>query len=336
MPVRVEHDFSGWRISDFWFHNLYMSKTMEKRTKNPEYADLPFPLRGIDVSVPLGLQPKLTTPIGENVRGFEPITGRGRGGSRPGLSRYIFFEALPGEIQHLNFVVDPTTDALLLDEDYYNTNDFIDDPSTNNRFLAGRPQRAGRAARRRIPVGRKVRTKGSGINTSRNRAGSALSTIDVAISILIGNTVTETTSLTAPGTVTFSRSGTMYYDPGGQNVAVSVSITVTVTVTASGGTFDATCTQDNPVNSTPPTNNDPGTANYSTSFTIPGNPSKAFGTVLASNPSSGASINGSFTNRAGRDATQGVGRLKAGKGFAALGDGAAGVADLTPGRLGAT
>ena len=60
-----------------------------------KHADAQFPLAGIDRSAAFDQQPKRaalvsrTTVLGVNVRSFECITGRGRGGSRPGLAKYI-------------------------------------------------------------------------------------------------------------------------------------------------------------------------------------------------------------------------------------------------------
>lgn len=61
------------------------------------YADINFPLAGVDRSArydatpskssPLGVSK--TTQIGVNVRSYEAMTGRGRGGSRPGIVKYI-------------------------------------------------------------------------------------------------------------------------------------------------------------------------------------------------------------------------------------------------------
>lgn len=59
------------------------------------YADVQFPLSGIDRSdrydatkaAPLAAS--RTTQLGVNVRAFEAMTGRGRGGSRPGIVKYI-------------------------------------------------------------------------------------------------------------------------------------------------------------------------------------------------------------------------------------------------------
>lgn len=56
-----------------------------------------FPLAGIDLTAGFGRQPNANTQVGvarttliaENVRAFEPTTGRGRGGQRPGCADYI-------------------------------------------------------------------------------------------------------------------------------------------------------------------------------------------------------------------------------------------------------
>lgn len=74
---------------------------------------LTFPVKGTDISCEFDLQPPQTTVLGTNVRAFEPTTQRARGGSRPGLSRYI--DDLVGSanvIQHLNYIVDPAVEAL--------------------------------------------------------------------------------------------------------------------------------------------------------------------------------------------------------------------------------
>lgn len=60
--------------------------------------DLHFPSAGIDLSAAFGAQPNRqayeskyarTTPAGVNVRSFEPALDRNRGGSRPGLAKYL-------------------------------------------------------------------------------------------------------------------------------------------------------------------------------------------------------------------------------------------------------
>ncbi len=65
---------------------------MAKADPIPEkanYLDMPFPLDGIDLSMGYSMQKGGTTPIGQNVRGYEPLTNRSRGGSRPGLAKYV-------------------------------------------------------------------------------------------------------------------------------------------------------------------------------------------------------------------------------------------------------
>ena len=65
-----------------------------------------FPVGGIDLMhLPSGQRPG-TTAVGNNVRGFEPMTGRARGGSRPGIERYINEQVNGSDyIQHLNYLV---------------------------------------------------------------------------------------------------------------------------------------------------------------------------------------------------------------------------------------
>lgn len=54
-----------------------------------QYADMLFPVGGVDLSLGFGMQRQGTTRIGENVRANEPVEESSRGGARPGLSRYI-------------------------------------------------------------------------------------------------------------------------------------------------------------------------------------------------------------------------------------------------------
>lgn len=91
---------------------------------------LDFPASGLDLSHRFADQPPGTTAAGINVRTYEPGTQRGRGGSRPGLSRYVLPQ-LPtaSKVQCLDYIVDPSGDALLSNADA--TPPFIIDPSTN-------------------------------------------------------------------------------------------------------------------------------------------------------------------------------------------------------------
>ncbi len=79
------------------------------------FLDEAFPVSGIDVSVALEQQRPQTTPLGVNVRAFEPETLRARGGSRPGLVKFIpvQVDGFSHVIQHLAIVVDPQAEALL-------------------------------------------------------------------------------------------------------------------------------------------------------------------------------------------------------------------------------
>lgn len=79
-----------------------------------QFADMLFPLHGLNLLQGFGSQPPGTTPVGLNVRTFEVLTQRGRGGSRPGLAKYIpgQIPGGPSKVQHLNVVVDPQGGAL--------------------------------------------------------------------------------------------------------------------------------------------------------------------------------------------------------------------------------
>lgn len=79
-----------------------------------QFTDLIFPLHGISLLQGFGMQTPGTTPLGLNVRTFEVLTQRGRGGSRPGLAKYIPAQLPngPHKVQMLNVVVDPQGGAL--------------------------------------------------------------------------------------------------------------------------------------------------------------------------------------------------------------------------------
>lgn len=78
------------------------------------HADLEFPALGLFVVSEYGGQPPGTTPVGTNVRFYEPLSMRGRGGCRPGLSRYISSTVAGTHlVQHLAAITDPTPRGLL-------------------------------------------------------------------------------------------------------------------------------------------------------------------------------------------------------------------------------
>ncbi len=86
-----------------------------------------FPLQGVELSCEFGRQPPLTTPVGNNVRAFDQLAEKERGGSRPGLSKFLNGTVNGiSVVQHLTVLIDPTTPALAADVGSY------PDPSTNN------------------------------------------------------------------------------------------------------------------------------------------------------------------------------------------------------------
>jgi hypothetical protein len=78
-----------------------------------QLAEMTFPLQGLNVSTVFDQQPPGTAPVGLNVRSYESLTSRARGGSRPGLSQYIPAQVDGAfKIQHLAVIVDPQAEAL--------------------------------------------------------------------------------------------------------------------------------------------------------------------------------------------------------------------------------
>jgi len=76
--------------------------------KRETIAELSFPVYGLDLSQEFEQQRPATTPVAVNVRGFEALTQRDRGGSRYGLAKYNNGPLAGGaqvQIQDLNVVV---------------------------------------------------------------------------------------------------------------------------------------------------------------------------------------------------------------------------------------
>jgi hypothetical protein len=119
---------------------------------NEQFADPAFPVLGIDLSRPFDVQRDGTTFEGENVRAFEPSTLRGRGGSRPGLSRYIIDPVPAGHelIQHLNVIVTADGEAIIPP---YDGPPDIYDPSTPGPPESWPPRRPSRTPFVPIPPG---------------------------------------------------------------------------------------------------------------------------------------------------------------------------------------
>ncbi len=77
--------------------------------KELPFLELPFPKRGInlavaDIPTDTKIDPGDFCDVGKNVRLYESLTERGRGGQRSGLSRYID-QSIGSQIQHLNTIV---------------------------------------------------------------------------------------------------------------------------------------------------------------------------------------------------------------------------------------
>lgn len=83
-------------------------------TANEKLIDLEFPTAGVSLLQEVQEQPPGTTIVGENVRATNPDGLRARGGTRAGLIRYCANQVPSGAglIQHLNVIVDPTTERL--------------------------------------------------------------------------------------------------------------------------------------------------------------------------------------------------------------------------------
>lgn len=106
---------------------------------NENNIDLPFPLGGLDVTAEFQEQKPGTTPEAINVRGFDPIARRARGGSRPGIAHYApgpvpADTTLDMTIQHLAIIVDPHATAL---PQNFETpgDDWVEDPLNPGTFV---------------------------------------------------------------------------------------------------------------------------------------------------------------------------------------------------------
>jgi hypothetical protein len=111
-----------------------MPQQRDPNAKQEQVADLEFPVFGIDLVNEFELQRDSTTPVGLNVRGWEPATQRNRGGSRNGISKWLdaLVNPIAGamQIQDLNIIVTSNIDNLLTQYggDLFNTGGFIINP----------------------------------------------------------------------------------------------------------------------------------------------------------------------------------------------------------------
>lgn len=199
---------------------------------NPEsLTDMGFPMHGLNLVAEFERQPPGSTVQGKNVRAFDLYLQRMRGGSRPGLVKYISSQVLgiSSKIQHVNIIVDPTEAALT--SGFFDPNDpdgLIDDPSTNNKRI-------------RNP-GRRIRTHGSGKGLNmhlkgtkvRGQSGSGSSgSNNYPISLPAG-----ATSVTYTGTYAQDVNASMV----GSDVQVNVSRAWVGTPSGSDGPVQMACT----------------------------------------------------------------------------------------------
>lgn len=175
-----------------------------------QFADLIFPLHGISLLQGFGMQTPGTTPVGLNVRTFEVLTQRGRGGSRPGLAKYIPAQLPngPHKIQMLNVVVDPQGGALGDIDD----GDFPDPSDVGPRRLWG-------IYFTRSPA-RRIRRGGHGYQTWKNKPPR--------LRLII---TADDQTKTAGQTITFPANGMGFYTQMGLDVLETI---VSVTITSPG------------------------------------------------------------------------------------------------------
>lgn len=151
---------------------------MNKPIQAPDvYNDMPFPMNGIDSSAQFYQQRSGTTFDAENTRTFESLTQRGRGGSRPGLAKYVTDQLIgTGNllIQHLNYIVDPAADALMAN--FAVPIPQYSDTSTNNAYILGGSIDINLI---RNPNHRIIREGGSGIMLNRHKPASLQKTVPV-------------------------------------------------------------------------------------------------------------------------------------------------------------
>lgn len=77
------------------------------------FEEMRFPPKGIDLHFREELRTPETTSLGDNVRTYEALTKRGRGGSRPGISKYLPTQPNGNNpIQELTAIVSTSGEAL--------------------------------------------------------------------------------------------------------------------------------------------------------------------------------------------------------------------------------
>lgn len=185
---------------------------MARKPQKGQDAPLPFPLAGLDSSDPHDKQRPLTTRDGENVQSFDVLENRARGGSRPGLTKYVL-DTVSGEaghpVQNLNFLVVISDDAMLDDDSRFGGNSGGNIGGNIGGGTPGGPGlggdgigpatppgpggdvipdgSTGRGRRRMPPGGRLIRPGGSGVRPTRN--GKTRTTAPTAVNDVYGDLV---------------------------------------------------------------------------------------------------------------------------------------------------
>lgn len=200
----------------------------DTKPQKEQFAQCAFPLGGIDAEQPFDLQPQGTTPSAVNVCSVDPTTNRARGGSRPGLGRFLPPLATRGVIQHLQIIVDPQADALTADFGDLPFGDliqfeWIDDPTTGtNRY--GRARNLGQ-----------VKKGGTGRETGFSISKSPTMIIwadpdDMTAGDPLSSTQLNAVAVEAPGGF-IPVAGTMAYSPASGTVLSTGRATLKVTFT---------------------------------------------------------------------------------------------------------
>ena len=73
--------------------------------RNRTRFDMPWPTKGLVESLGYETQPRGTTVDCQNVRAYDPGTGRSRGGQRAGLTKYVDARTADGKVQDIGQVV---------------------------------------------------------------------------------------------------------------------------------------------------------------------------------------------------------------------------------------
>lgn len=139
------------------------------------FLDIRFPTGGVDISDEFSVQRPGTTPIGTNVRAFEPSTQRARGGARPGLMKWMPAAMAAAEVQNLDTIVtttlladavQPTAPSSTVGSTVITVLD-RSDPQAQTRVSEGDYPDPSNGTRKLLADGsvRRVRTGGSGYYT---------------------------------------------------------------------------------------------------------------------------------------------------------------------------